>query len=1503
MKTVLNFSALVTWFVALTACLTHSSEDRPWRQPLPQRNRDPYLRKTYQIQTHLVPLQRDQPFSGNYGRQHHNRGNFVSHHESPADQQNQQGNSNVRENHPHSYPPGERAKYQPKYVRHGNQHHITIPLPRYGYGRISIPFSVNHYFRPGRTNVNKLFMDRGNRNIQTLHSTASPHSRPERPNTYRYSNTYRFRIPISRRWYATHLVPSGVEAPTDEKINVGSSNNLTLYPTGRSVFRMSLRRPFLPGINGNSQYASNHNTPATETVRHHPVTGSSSLQTSPLSSSCISCPPDQTVVVERGKGCAVVSLPPVRTCPGLLQTPGPIQVSLRFGPKPGSLVTEGDYFMNLQIKKSGATIRTCQFWLKVKVQKCPNIDIPENGLMKCTNGTAWGSVCRFICVQGYELIGKSSIICEGDQNYVQWTNGPPICSDKQEHPVMTERCPRPVDPQDGIAYCEPEAENETYALGTVCRYYCKEGYEILDEHIANRVVVCQGSTWNSTQKVECKIRRCSSIGVPDRGLKTCTNGNAWGSTCKFQCMPGYELVGRLSVTCEWGGTDVQWSGDPPLCLVMVERPRCPEPKEPQNGMVQCEPEIKDETYALGTVCWYNCKEGYEILDEHIANKVIVCQGSTWNSTQKVECKKRERQPLERPFCSRPENPANGFVHCEPEVADGLYPPGASCRYYCDVGYEILEEFADRKVLHCQGFTWNITQDVKCLPVQCMKPMEPKNGFLKCKESETRESGHTRGDTIRGSRPNYIKGTICEYVCDVGYVIPTTQLKKTVIQCQAPNWNSTMDPECTRIVPPTYDPEDCQDQTLTVENGFGYVKKPRFKAVDGTELEVECTVIGQLEPGEYENYCEATDPELRVSTRCSYRITIKASKCDAPPEINHGFVTCESSELSSLLVGTVCNYVCEEGYVIPTSQLQYDSLTCLLDLSWNSSQVPECRKRVVPEPVVGACQDQSFETEEPQTVTVDYPVFVTASGENAEVKCSLLSVSNHGTHENTCHATDHELRTHTSCKYKIIIKEPARTDSSTRRGCGVLNAPANGQINCQSNNGVFRCRFRCMDGFSMGEAFSVVRRGYVECDPLQGIWDFQRIHGIDSLPDCLGELPTTSLQAPAKFKVGVTNCSDHLLLERLMTIIKESLLKFNKDVCHSIQCDDFGFSCSRDGITGREALETTWLVQTEYIPEEYEYLDGITNAEALIEEVLLHTKDIVTSNTEIKQKIEKAGADLWSHSFHQDKFSLVCNEPGYTVDPFTNKCLECPRGTYEDKGECSSCPENFYQDKTGQSKCKPCPKGTYSTAQTKSKSECRENDSWLKIDKFAREQPYRHPILVDKCESNPCKHGGTCIDTQGSYFCSCRPGFKGQNCEIPYCPSNYCRNGGSCYLMVTGSFGCLCPPDYSGNRCDIRTVERNPCLINNCQNGGVCRRTDQSYKCSCPSNFIGDHCEYVRCHDPYRQFYCLNGGVCGLMTEQWNMVCLCAAPFLGRRCEFREVSTPTTNHDSAYFGIS
>lgn len=55
---------------------------------------------------------------------------------------------------------------------------------------------------------------------------------------------------------------------------------------------------------------------------------------------------------------------------------------------------------------------------------------------------------------------------------------------------------------------------------------------------------------------------------------------------------------------------------------------------------------------------------------------------------------------------------------------------------------------------------------------------------------------------------------------------------------------------------------------------------------------------------------------------------------------------------------------------------------------------------------------------------------------------------------------------------------------------------------------------------------------------------------------------------------------------------------------------------------------------------------------------------------------------------------------------------------------------------------------------------------------------------------PCKNGATCTNTgQGSYTCSCRPGYTGSSCEIEIneCDANPCKNGGSCTVCLS----CLC----------------------------------------------------------------------------------------------------------------
>lgn len=67
--------------------------------------------------------------------------------------------------------------------------------------------------------------------------------------------------------------------------------------------------------------------------------------------------------------------------------------------------------------------------------------------------------------------------------------------------------------------------------------------------------------------------------------------------------------------------------------------------------------------------------------------------------------------------------------------------------------------------------------------------------------------------------------------------------------------------------------------------------------------------------------------------------------------------------------------------------------------------------------------------------------------------------------------------------------------------------------------------------------------------------------------------------------------------------------------------------------------------------------------------------------------------------------------------------------------------------------------------------------------------------INECLNNPCTGGGTCFDTQGSFYCMCAPGYALDsslvNCvDIDECITNngYCDN--NCQ-NTPGSFSCSC----------------------------------------------------------------------------------------------------------------
>ncbi|XP_018097646.2 mucin-like protein [Xenopus laevis] len=124
------------------------------------------------------------------------------------------------------------------------------------------------------------------------------------------------------------------------------------------------------------------------------------------------------------------------------------------------------------------------------------------------------------------------------------------------------------------------------------------------------------------------------------------------------------------------------------------------------------------------------------------------------------------------------------------------------------------------------------------------------------------------------------------------------------------------------------------------------------------------------------------------------------------------------------------------------------------------------------------------------------------------------------------------------------------------------------------------------------------------------------------------------------------------------------------------------------------------------------------------------------------------------------------------------------------------------------------------------------------------QGWRGPTCnedVNECLSMPCKNGGQCTNTLGSYTCLCVPGYQGVNCDqdINECLSNPCWNGARCNNLVN-AFSCTCVPGYTGRFCEI---DINECASNPCRNGGVCIDRVNGFSCRCAVNWQGTFCDH------------------------------------------------------------
>nr|XP_026693431.1 E-selectin-like [Ciona intestinalis] len=244
-------------------------------------------------------------------------------------------------------------------------------------------------------------------------------------------------------------------------------------------------------------------------------------------------------------------------------------------------------------------------------------------------------------------------------------------------------------------------------LGSICRCCCNT------DRCNLKLLYCHEKIIEQFPE---RILLCPPLEPPDNGSVICPNKNnvsyiGVGTTCTFDCDPGYDVIGPSSSRCTKlpHQNVARFDKEPPMCL----KHECAiQHTELEGGNVSC-----NDSNMIGSICRFVCEAGYVLSGSNL----LTCEPNRFWSTVAPTC--------QLIVCPAHIDSANGLAECTDENR-----PGSQCRFLCNQGYAL----SNNSTLNC-SFTnetnaeWDKPAPI-CEEILCTELGQINNGQFSCSNS-------------------------------------------------------------------------------------------------------------------------------------------------------------------------------------------------------------------------------------------------------------------------------------------------------------------------------------------------------------------------------------------------------------------------------------------------------------------------------------------------------------------------------------------------------------------------------------------------------------------------------------------------------------------------------------------------------------------------------------------------------------------------------------------------